>query len=104
MIQITDKPERPSFWQLVFSQSKMNGSPYHGEELPRHNWEWPDDTYLQRRLSYLKESQSPDLSTLPLSAEERFELLYRKLLEEYRFDQAPRLPCPDKISGFSQAA
>ncbi len=83
MIQITDHPEELNFWQLVFSQSKTNGAPYHGEELPRHKWEWPKDTYLQRRLRYLKESQSPDLNTLHLSAEERFELFYKKVLEEY---------------------
>lgn len=86
MIQITDNPEKLSFWQIVFLQSKVNGSPYHGEELPRHSWEWPEDTYFQRRLRYLKESQSPDLNTLNLPAEARFELLYKKLLEEYRWN------------------
>jgi hypothetical protein len=84
VIQITDHPEELNFWQLVFLQSKVNGVPYHGEELPGHNWEWPKDTYLQRRLRYLKESQSPDLNTLNLSAEERYELFYKKVLEEYR--------------------
>ena len=42
--------EKPSFWQLVFSQSKVNGAPYYGEMLPGRNWEWPKDTYFQRRL------------------------------------------------------
>ncbi|MBI4489017.1 MAG: hypothetical protein HY694_08015 [Deltaproteobacteria bacterium] len=86
MIHITDNPEKLSFWQLIISQSNVNGAPYHGEELRRHNWEWPEDTYLQRRLQYLKESQSPDLSTSNLSAEARFELLYKKLLEEYQYN------------------
>lgn len=85
MIQITGNPEGLSFWQLVFLQSSVNGAPYHGEELPRHNWEWPRHTYLQRRLRYLKESQIADLNTL-LSAEERYELLYKKLLEECRWN------------------
>jgi hypothetical protein len=42
--------EKPSFWQLVFSQSKVNGAPYNDEELSGQNWNWPKDTYLQRRL------------------------------------------------------
>ena len=42
--------ERPSYWQLVFLQSKVNGAAYTGEELPGRNWDWPKNTYLQRRL------------------------------------------------------
>ena len=42
--------EKPSYWQLVFLQSKVNGAAYTGEELPGRNWDWPKDTYLQRRL------------------------------------------------------
>jgi hypothetical protein len=42
--------EKPSFWQLVFSQSKVNGAFYDGEELPGYKWNWPKDTYLQRQL------------------------------------------------------
>jgi hypothetical protein len=39
-----------SFWQRVFLQSKVNGARYSGEELPGLTWNWPKDTYLQRRL------------------------------------------------------
>jgi hypothetical protein len=46
--------EKPSFWQQVFLQSKVNGAPYHGDRLSGHNWNWPKDTYLQRRLRYLR--------------------------------------------------
>jgi hypothetical protein len=41
---------KPSYWQLIFLQSKVNGAAYNGEELPGRNWDWPKDTYLQRRL------------------------------------------------------
>lgn len=41
---------RVSFWQMVFSQSRVNGAPYHGEQLPSSNWHWPKDTFLQRKL------------------------------------------------------
>ncbi len=47
MDTVTDKP---SYWQQVFLQSKVNGAAYFGEELPGRNWSWPKDTYLQRRL------------------------------------------------------
>ena len=41
---------RPSLWQLVFAQSKVNGGRYSEEELPFGTWNWPKDTYLQQRL------------------------------------------------------
>ena len=41
---------KPSYWQLVFLQSKVNGAAYSGEGLPRRSWNWPKNTYLQRRL------------------------------------------------------
>ena len=44
-----------SYWQLIFSQSKVNGAPYNDDELPVFNWNWPTDTYLRRRR-YLKRS------------------------------------------------
>jgi hypothetical protein len=44
--------DKPSYWQLVFLQSKVNGAAYNGEELPGRNWNWPKDTYLQRRLRH----------------------------------------------------
>ena len=55
---------KPSFWQLVFSQSKVNGAPYGGEELQGHNWNWPSDTFLQRRLREMRWYQSTDKSNL----------------------------------------
>jgi hypothetical protein len=46
--------EKPSFWQVVFAQSKVNGALYIGEQLPNRSWDWPKDTYLQRRLQQVK--------------------------------------------------
>jgi hypothetical protein len=37
----------PTYWQLIFLQSKVNGASYNGEALARHNWDWPKETYLQ---------------------------------------------------------
>lgn len=42
--------EKTSLWQQVFLQSKVNGAPYRGDQLPGVHWEWPKDTFLQRRL------------------------------------------------------
>lgn len=56
--------EKQSFWQLVFSQSKVNGAPYCGEEFPARNWKWPEDTYLQRRLREAKWCQSAEKANL----------------------------------------
>ena len=51
---------KPSFWQLVFLQSKVNGAPYTGEWLSVRSWQWPENTYLQRRLKDLIRYQSSD--------------------------------------------
>jgi hypothetical protein len=51
---------KPSFWQLVFSQSKVNGAAYTGEELSLRSWKWPENTYLQRRLKHLRRYQPAD--------------------------------------------
>jgi hypothetical protein len=56
--------EKPSYWQLVFLQSKVNGAAYTGEDLPGRNWDWPKDTYLQRRLKTHKFLQPTEHSKL----------------------------------------
>ena len=56
--------DRPSFWQLVFSQSKVNGAPYSGEQLQGHVWNWPKNTFLQRRLRETRWYQTTDKSNL----------------------------------------
>ena len=45
--------DRLSLWLQVFNNSKVNGAPYLGEDLPAHRWTWPTDTYMRRRLSIL---------------------------------------------------
>ena len=46
--------KNPSYWQLIFLQSKVNGAPYKGEALPGQSWDWPKNTYFQRRLHLIK--------------------------------------------------
>jgi hypothetical protein len=52
--------EKPSLWQLIFLQSKVNGAPYHGDKLSGHNWNWPKNTYFQRRLQVNRLARSSD--------------------------------------------
>ena len=44
-----------SSWQLIFQQSKVNNGAYDGDRLPAQNWHWPQGTWLQTRLRYLRE-------------------------------------------------
>jgi hypothetical protein len=55
---------KPSFWQLVFMQSKVNGAAYLGEQLPRQKWIWPKDTYFQQRRRLTSWYQAPDKDQL----------------------------------------
>jgi hypothetical protein len=59
MKQTDSESEKPSYWQRIFLQSKVNGAPYNGETLPGRNWDWPKDTYFQRRLHRIKVSTGP---------------------------------------------
>jgi hypothetical protein len=45
---------KSNFWQLVFNQSRVNGAEYFGDQLPNNSWDWPKDTFLQKRLNELK--------------------------------------------------
>jgi len=45
---------KSNYWQLVFNQSRVNGAEYFGDRLPSNSWEWPKNTFLQKRLHELK--------------------------------------------------
>lgn len=64
MNQTKSELEKPSYWQLVFLQSKANGARYTGEDLPGRTWEWPKGTYLQRRRQRATRYQSADHSKM----------------------------------------
>ena len=48
--QTADEEVKPSFWQLIFLQSRANGCLYDVEDLPHANWQWPTNTWFQVRL------------------------------------------------------
>ena len=54
------KLEKITPWQRIFLQSKVNGALYREEQQLGFKWQWPKDTYLQRRLEYLRTFRSPD--------------------------------------------
>lgn len=80
MIGVPDDAENPSFWQAIFLQSKVNGAPCRGDQLPRHHREWPKNTYLQCRLRYVRESQTFQGKASDPSPEAPYEILYKDLL------------------------
>lgn len=45
-------------WQLIFLQSKVNNGAYFGELLPPQNWDWPEETWFQKRLRRLRKGQN----------------------------------------------
>ena len=52
--------EKPSVWQQIFLQSKVNGALYHGDLLPGQHWNWPKETYLKQRLKLLRSCSLAD--------------------------------------------
>jgi hypothetical protein len=56
--------EKPTFWQQIFLQSKVNGAPYYGELLPGQDWNWPKDSYLKRRLKHVRSYRALDESSV----------------------------------------
>jgi hypothetical protein len=41
-------------WELIFLQSRVNCGGYDGDELPEQKWDWPQGTWFQKRLNYLR--------------------------------------------------
>jgi hypothetical protein len=75
---------KPSFWQLVFLQSKVNGARYNGEWLPGNNWKWPENTYLQRQRERLRRYRSSDFADLNNFDDAGYKLLGDKPAQEKR--------------------
>lgn len=49
------RPRELTDVQKLFLASPLNGAPYLGDMLPEIRWQWPKDTYLQRRLAAIKQ-------------------------------------------------
>ncbi len=45
-----------TLWQLILTQSKVNGGVYYGDRLVAQNWMWPKETWFQTRLCELRRS------------------------------------------------
>ncbi len=54
-----------SSWQLIFLQSKVNDGPYCGDRLTSQVWDWPERTWFQERLRYLRKGERRFLAEEP---------------------------------------
>lgn len=41
-------------WELIFRQSRVNNGAYDGNRLAGQNWQWPEGTWFQNRLRYVR--------------------------------------------------
>ncbi len=73
--------DRLSLWLQVFNNSKVNGAPYLGDDLPAHRWTWPTDTYMRRRLRSLH-ADGGDETTTPNFVNRRDNVLFNSLARE----------------------
>jgi hypothetical protein len=46
------REDKLSDWQLILLQSKAYGCSCRDEDLPQKNWQWPQNTWFQERLSH----------------------------------------------------
>ena len=68
---------RLSLWLQVFNNSKVNGAPYLGDDLPAHRWTWPTDTYMRRRLRILHAHRGDETTTPNVTDNRRANLLFK---------------------------
>ena len=60
--------ETTSVWQRIFLQSKVNGALYEEQQID-FKWPWPEYTYLQCRLEYLRTYRTHSLWELRQAAQ-----------------------------------
>jgi hypothetical protein len=41
-------------WELIFRLSRVNSDRYDSDRLPALNWDWPRETWFQKRLRQLR--------------------------------------------------
>jgi len=49
---------KPGDMITVFYASRLYGGPYLGEHLPQQHWEWPRETWLERRREQMRKEQN----------------------------------------------
>lgn len=54
--------ELPTDVQKIFLLSKVNGADYYGDRLSVTRWDFPRETWLQRRLREIKGKEQADES------------------------------------------
>jgi len=43
-------PSKLTYWQQIFELSKVNGADYHEDSLPVRHFDFPKNTYLQKKM------------------------------------------------------
>ena len=51
-----------STWQRIFQQSRVNNGAYNGDSLPVQKWDWPQETWFQKRLRSLRKPATAKIS------------------------------------------
>jgi hypothetical protein len=44
-------------WESIFMQSPVNDGCYDEDDLPQQNWQWPEATWFQARLDYVRDHE-----------------------------------------------
>jgi hypothetical protein len=86
-----------NFWQLVFNQSKVNGAEYFGDRLPSNSWDWPKDTFLQKRLNELKKRRPESITDIERVNRTPVSSLNRKRRHTHR-ETPNRLRMPESLA------
>jgi hypothetical protein len=80
-----------SYWESVFLQSKVNRGAYDGDRLPTQNWDWPRETWFQKRLGYLRKTQPvlqcEDRTGLVIASQSQWEYRERRLQGQTTFKE-----------------
>lgn len=85
-----------SAWQLIFLQSRANNGAYNGEGLAAQNWDWPQGTWFQKRLDYLRRREHPTtkLKYLSFRSTWKMKTLVSSSILQCRFRKSASLSCP----------
>jgi hypothetical protein len=89
-----------NYWQMVFNQSRVNGAEYFGDHLPTNSWDWPKNTFLQRRLSELKKRRFDGFTET--SEENRNPVTIPNRKRRQRHEQPNWLRRPESVSSIEE--
>ncbi|HEY3306462.1 MAG TPA: hypothetical protein VGL70_23320 [Candidatus Binatia bacterium] len=90
-------------WQLIFRQSRVNNGIYDGDRLPAQNWDWPQGTWLQERLRYLRHLPANSSKNGPGQNPARLSIVPLLLADEEISTEARRALLENRLTDAAQA-